>query len=142
MPSTTKVYQNLVFWLDLLREKCKDASPEYQAASRIHRDVVLHQFFKDNGSSDLYINHSVCFCCLMAPPEHSLPCGHLLCTPCLEVYGLAKGKSLIEIRTCPLHGAEHIFNPPWLISIKPPSAGVRILVLDGYANFNSFIYHF
>lgn len=66
----------------------------------------------------------------MALPEHPLPCGHIICTPCLQSMGKEQGKTAINITQCPL---EHENNtwPSWLIPVKPLEAGTRILVLDG-----------
>jgi hypothetical protein len=67
----------------------------------------------------------------MASPEHSLPCGHVICTPCLLGYGERQERDVIEITSCPLH-SERTFR--WIVYLKPDAAGVRVLTLDGYVH--------
>jgi len=69
----------------------------------------------------------------MSVPEHSLPCGHIICTDCLTGYGHVRGHSIIEITECPLHTQDND-SPPWPqwhVPIIPPGAGIRVLTLDG-----------
>lgn len=70
-----------------------------------------------------------CFWCLRQCREHTLPCGHGICDTCTQKYGE------------PFEGAECEFiisnciscrEPTCLkIKIKPPTAGPRILSIDG-----------
>ncbi|KAI9701837.1 MAG: hypothetical protein M1836_001181 [Candelina mexicana] len=46
-------------------------------------------------------------------------------------YGKSRGKTMVELSSCPLHVDEGEWSPPCLVAFKPPSAGVRILTLDG-----------
>ncbi len=126
------VHHDLEQLLGKLREVSRDTESEEQAASNLHQQYILTSFFQHVGSSDKFISHSTCFSCLIAPPEHSLPCGHILCTPCLQAFGSLRGKSLVEVTTCPLwHAHEQFWEPPWPVAFKPASAGIRILTLDG-----------
>lgn len=128
----SKIHHNLQLLLSRLREANDGSESEEVVASRIHQQYVLTPFFKHVKSSENYVSHSTCFCCLIAPPEHPLPCSHVICTPCLQAFGTRKGKFVIELRTCPLwHEQPRIWNKPWQIVSKPPSAGIRILTLDG-----------
>lgn len=102
---------------------------EKALASEIHRET-MQNFYQVIGGAEKFMNHSACFCCLREPPEHPLPCGHVLCRPCVQAYGRQQGQSTMELESCPLHAAQH-FRPPWIIKIKPPTAGARILALDG-----------
>jgi predicted acylesterase/phospholipase RssA/energy-coupling factor transporter ATP-binding protein EcfA2 len=106
---------------------------ELEEAANIHRDLVLRNFFQHlNGPHD-FISHTACFSCLVAPPEHPLPCGHVLCTPCVKAFGMSRGKTVVQMVYCPLHATtnEAEFDPSFAITIKPPGAGARILTLDG-----------
>lgn len=125
------IHNNLKHLQERLEDEYKSCESEEQAASNIHRSTVLVNFYQHVGPSKAYISHSVCFSCLIAPPSHPLPCGHVLCTPCLQAYGKPRGKNLVEVGSCPLHLDEGEWSPPCLISFKPPLAGVRILTLDG-----------
>ena len=123
-----KVYNNLVLLLEKLQTADLKNDSEDQAAARIHRDAVLTRFYEHVGGAAKFVSHSACFSCLVAPPEHSLPCGHILCTPCLKAFGIYRGKATVEIQACPLHPSRSV---SWRIQLKPSSAGVRVLTLDG-----------
>jgi hypothetical protein len=122
--------------LDLLREKRGVRNDEIQTAAEIHRDDVMAWFYRHvtgDGKPSRYNSHSVCFCCLLRPPEHGLPCGHVLCTECVKIYGHARpgSRTEIEINFCPLEVQTVRASQPWSIHLKPDAAGVRILTLDG-----------
>ena len=126
------VYSRLTGLLQRLASRVEEGGElESQVAAEIHRDVVMHSFYQHSsqGRSDAFISHSTCFACLFEPPEHPLPCGHILCTSCLRAYGHARGRTVVEIDGCPLEASNKGF---WRVFLKPSAAGVRILTLDGY----------
>lgn len=128
----SKIHHDLRLLLVRLREARRDDESEEQTASNIHRSSILKPFYVHAGFSDKYISHSTCLSCLIAPPEHALPCGHVLCTPCLQAFGSPRGNFLYDITSCPLgHKEPEVWNIPWRVAFKPASAGVRILSLDG-----------
>jgi predicted acylesterase/phospholipase RssA len=106
---------------------------ELSKAAEIHKGVVLGPFFRHLSGAKRFVNHTACYCCLTCPPEHPLPCGHVLCTPCIQAYGQARGAFMIEMTECPMHHdhADGQFRLRWPVFIKPPGAGVRVLALDG-----------
>jgi hypothetical protein len=129
--------QELLERLDTLRQKRGLRNDEVQAAAEIHRDDVMAWFFRHvsgNGRAAQYNSHSVCLCCLLRPPEHALPCGHVLCTNCVSIYGHARpgSRTEIEIEYCPLEVRSVRTFQPWRVYLKPDAASVRILTLDGY----------
>jgi hypothetical protein len=120
-----------------LRQKSNTKNNEIQDAAEIHRDDVLAYFYRHvmiKGKPGRYTSHTVCFCCLLRPPEHALPCGHVLCTQCVMIYGRGKpgSRCAIEINHCPMESHNVQVGQPWAIYLKPDAAGVRILTLDGY----------
>ncbi|KAI9759344.1 MAG: hypothetical protein M4579_002402 [Chaenotheca gracillima] len=125
------VYRNLVQLLDDLRVSAKRSHSEEATAAAIHQKAVMDPFYRHVGQADGFISHSTCLSCLMSPPEHLLPCGHVLCTPCLKAYGIVRKKVEVELRACPLHKAQTDWMVPWIVTLKPSTAGVRILTLDG-----------
>lgn len=104
--------------------------PEDQVAAQIHKTQVMRPFYEhvSQGRTASLFSHSTCFSCLMASPEHALPCGHVICTPCLLAYGERQDRDAIEITSCPLHSGRTF---RWTVYLKPDAAGVRVLTLDG-----------
>jgi predicted acylesterase/phospholipase RssA/energy-coupling factor transporter ATP-binding protein EcfA2 len=128
------IYTTLAELLEKLHEATKNSTHrELEKAGEIHRDYVLRNFFHHLNGSQSFMSHTACFSCLVSPPEHPLPCGHILCTPCVKAFGTPYGRAIIEMKYCPLHHneTEGQFEHRWPVSIKPHSAGVRVLCLDG-----------
>lgn len=128
--------QELLERIEALRLQRGKQYDEVEAATEIHRDDVLPWFYRHVSSTDKaadFNSHSVCYCCLLRPPEHALPCGHVLCTQCITTYGHHRQgtRTEIEIESCPLEVRTVRTYQPWRIHIKPEAAGVRILTLDG-----------
>ncbi|KAI9769094.1 MAG: hypothetical protein M1840_004445 [Geoglossum simile] len=122
------IYNNLQ---QLQKELTRGANdPKKQTPATIHQKNILRPFYSHIGGSHRYISHSVCFSCLMRPPEHPLPCDHVLCTPCVQAYGNPQGKHLIVVKECPLE-VDCRFHKACHIMLKPTSAGIRVLTLDG-----------
>ena len=129
------VYSRLEELLRRLRSRVQEGGEfEAQAAAEIHREEVLVHFYSHSarGRPEAFISHSACFSCLFEQPEHALPCGHVICTPCLRAYGHPRGRTVVEIDGCPLEllnrRSRHGF---WRVTLKPDAASIRILTLDG-----------
>lgn len=75
-------------------------------------------------------SHKTCFCCLMRMPDKLLTCGHTLCNICVRIFGGKQGGQAhtFKILECPICGAENRTGP---FSLLPPTAGTRILTIDG-----------
>ncbi|KAK6835070.1 hypothetical protein PG987_009764 [Apiospora arundinis] len=104
---------------------------ELQTASLLHRERLNELYSNVLGNASDFISYSACLCCLRELPECVLPCGHILCFSCIQIYGHRTSRTTIEITRCPLHVRDVISTPPWVITTKPPQASVRILCLDG-----------
>ena len=75
-------------------------------------------------------SNKTCYCCLMRMPEKVLDCGHALCDFCVKIFGK---KSPAEqytytLPSCVLCGKRNGLGP---YRFLPPTAGVRMLTLDG-----------
>ncbi|KAJ4391044.1 hypothetical protein N0V93_004658 [Gnomoniopsis smithogilvyi] len=131
-------------WIELIRKELQHQQsaftdlnyqtrklPEHDIAAELHLRV-LNEFYRGTADSSRYISYSACFSCLRELPEHALPCGHILCLPCVKAYGRpGPSKTSIVLSNCPLHQHEMIWDPPWNVFVKPRYAGVRTLCLDG-----------
>lgn len=127
-------YRKLKALRSLVSARIEEASvSEEHAAAEIHRESVLPAFFShaSRGDPQVFISHTICCSCLFEPPEHALPCGHIICTSCLKTYGKAHLKGHVEISECPLEKREAHFRKAWHVNLKPMNCGVRVLTLDG-----------
>lgn len=72
-------------------------------------------------------SNTICLCCIRRKPEHVLTCGHALCDVCVEIFGnaLTKHEYRYEL-ACILCSRGSV-----IASIKPPTAGIRIISIDG-----------
>ncbi|EXJ72783.1 uncharacterized protein A1O5_03930 [Cladophialophora psammophila CBS 110553] len=95
-------------------------------------DIHLSTLRSLQPSWSLLKSNQTCLVCLVQSPEHVLSCGHALCENCIKRFGcevsLRSGlHSSYEIRECPVCGKRERF----LVRLKPPTAGFRILSIDG-----------
>lgn len=133
------VYSCLVALLDELAHRVQEGYAEEAAAAAIHREMVITNFFAHitTASHNLAVkegflhSHSACFCCLFGQAEVQLPCGHIVCMPCLTTYGKPQGDTGYEIDGCPIEGTIGSRSLSWRIQLKPKLAGIRIMTLDG-----------
>ena len=76
------------------------------------------------------VSTACCVTCLMKPPQHPMSCGHAVCDDCVPRFGRRRCTQEYSylLTICPLCGArvtdQHIV-------LKPPTAGLRILNIDG-----------
>lgn len=144
------VYILLVVSQRELASRGQQGVSEKSEAARIHRDFVLTHFFTrftttaqnshlQSAFDGFLHSQTACFCCLFGQAEVPLPCGHIICTACLTTYGRARGDAEYELDGCPFGPQVHArlglrcstSTSSWRIQLKPQSAGVRILTLDG-----------
>jgi len=86
-----------------------DSLTEPEAGARVHCKT-MNEFYRNvGGNVFLFVCHSTCFSCLRELPEYALPCGYMLCTPCLKSYARQAKKSVFQLGFCPLHVAETEF---------------------------------
>ncbi|KAF2134377.1 hypothetical protein P153DRAFT_402048 [Dothidotthia symphoricarpi CBS 119687] len=108
------------------------SADEIVITTKLHHANV-NNFYHHVGGAQKFVSHTTCFCCLRELAEHPLPCGHVLCAPCIKGYGKPHSElsGSYTIAFCPLHEYDTVFPAPWEIYFKPPLAGVRVLSLDG-----------
>lgn len=74
-----------------------------------------------------------CLACLSNTPTNMLPClpnQHCICEDCIRRSSRQHdGGATIGITSCPLGCS--LTKTPWTVRVKPPTAGARILSLDG-----------
>ena len=73
-------------------------------------------------------SNQICLTCLWYPPEYILICGHSICEECIKAFVLAVFSVAyrFHINDCVLCGIGKL-----MISLKPPTAGIWILSIDG-----------
>lgn len=91
---------------DYLRRKTEPSStkttqtPDFiEEAIQRHR-LKLIDFFQ--GFLVSVDSRFSCFGCLMQIPQHSLGCGHFLCTDCVKMFGNMSAPGVVSLYTCPL----------------------------------------
>jgi hypothetical protein len=129
------VYYRLAELLERLHARVQNGESEEEAAAQIHSYDVMPYFYRcatDRGrGAHKYNSHTACFCCLFEIPQHPLPCGHVICTPCLKVFGQTISPAAIDLDQCPIEtGIASRFNN-CRVFLTPKTAGIRILTLDG-----------
>ncbi|KAK6502557.1 hypothetical protein TWF506_003137 [Arthrobotrys conoides] len=118
--------------LEPQRRKGLETKDELNLVAKIHKDKYMIPFYDKFGGSSKFISHTACLVCLVHSPEHHLKCGHVICTPCLQTYGVSE-TGCITIKNCPMHSYHNgqTYQSPQVFAVKPPPAGVRILSIDG-----------
>lgn len=95
-----------------------------KTANTIHRSNVgsLHIPWEK------FQSNQTCLPCLRRKPEYVLSCGHSVCDTCVRIFGrpVLGAEYTYKLESCPL------CSSGWLTAaLKPPTAGVRILSVDG-----------
>ena len=90
---------------------------------------------KSGATAVPFISQSTCVSCLIEPPEHALPCGHILCSSCLRAYGRSKSKNVVEINGCPIESLSLPQYYNWKVYLKPVDAGSKLSFLSTYTPF-------
>jgi len=95
-----------------------------ESIARIHRENVRRRILQ---WSRLRSNLT-CLSCLRRKPEHTLSCGHSLCDTCVQIFGeISPTKEYqYHVQQCLMCGVGSL-----TVSLKPPTAGIRILTIDG-----------
>ncbi|KAH6848113.1 hypothetical protein B0I37DRAFT_376721 [Chaetomium sp. MPI-CAGE-AT-0009] len=136
----TEIYWNLgSIFTDVSERVDSGDAAKLDAAAQVHQGII-QCFFRladppeerPRGASRL-TSHSSCFCCFAEPGEHPMPCEHVLCTPCAMLYGKrgAMRRKEAELPSCPIGCKWPSDAAPQVVRLKPESAGVRVLSLDG-----------
>ncbi|CAM1501617.1 Fc.00g036010.m01.CDS01 [Cosmosporella sp. VM-42] len=120
--------------LGRLKSKLESHSNHHERlkkASTIHLKQTK-DFYKSIKNINEFVSHLTCLVCLDGVPEHSLPCGHVICRVCAKAAGESTPGGFVTLQGCPLwdHQEEH-WSQQWAGYIKPSQAGLRILSLDG-----------
>lgn len=128
---TSRVVSHQKELKQLLDNPANKETPDTAHMWRLHAKHMM-RFYREIGSASQFLSHGTCFCCLMAVPEHALPCGHVLCHGCIQGYGEPnRGGTQLLMTCCPLHADETQWPLIWPINCKPEFSGVRMLSLDG-----------
>lgn len=72
-------------------------------------------------------SNGTCFCCLRRKLEEVFTCGHAICDVCVEIFRDA----ILEHGYCYMVTFMSCQKGNLIAKLKPPTAGVRILSIDG-----------
>lgn len=77
----------------------------------------------------ILVSAEICVSCLTGPPQHVLDCGHILCEPCVRRFGepVAGEESCYFLEACAMCETRADLT----IHLKPATAGIRMLNIDG-----------
>ncbi|KAH8800879.1 acyl transferase/acyl hydrolase/lysophospholipase [Xylogone sp. PMI_703] len=73
-------------------------------------------------------SEKTCFVCNMRRPQYRLPCQHFVCETCVRRFGVQVDKWSFNVPKCFLCGRN---TSGFVITVKPPTATVRLLCIDG-----------
>ncbi|RPA90945.1 FabD/lysophospholipase-like protein [Choiromyces venosus 120613-1] len=113
--------------IDLMKTEYHRFSSEVEGSS--FNPQTFHSQLLASFSSEWKNIYSTvtCFFCLKKRPEYSLPCNHALCEGCIRHLASQNIPTIYTMHSCML--CAETFNCSY--QLKPPTAGVRILTLDG-----------
>lgn len=91
--------------------------------------AVYHrgQLLKHAKEFDDFYSDETCFSCLVRRPRYRLPCKHLVCQTCVNIFGCQKEDRLF-LESCLLCAKE---TGGFFLRQKPATAAIRILSIDG-----------
>jgi hypothetical protein len=115
--------------LQLERDHTNVEKPDDVLVLRKH-GALMAKFYTET-KANVFTSHSICVSCFTEISMHALPCGHVLCTPCVKGYGRTVNNLDFNFNCCPLHPEQTQWRRPSIIRFKPDFAGVRLLSLDG-----------
>jgi hypothetical protein len=138
---TYESYRNT--WMANLREKLEQFTEEFKEASRQEPSTDEHKimlelhsgtldsFHHNTDQTEAFRSHEVCVSCFTDISQHSLPCGHIICTACVKAWGTCRDKLAYSLNCCPIHPNQSEWREEHKVHFKPDFAGVRVLALDG-----------
>lgn len=98
---------------------------EEQTSAHLHKKNLAHyaQVWA------LLKTHKTCLFCLRRKPEHVLSCEHAICEVCVRIFGnpLSGNEFCYMVSSCILCVKKVSLST----RLKPPTAGARILTIDG-----------
>lgn len=129
-------------WMAKLRRALERWTTEFNEASKQephmdeqklileHHSTTLNSFYTNTDQTDTFRSHEACLSCFTDISQHSLPCGHIICTACVKAWGTCKDTLTYRLNCCPIH-AHKIWQERFTATFKPDFAGLRVLSLDG-----------
>ena len=93
-------------------------------------DLHLHTLQRLRGYLSLLRSNKTCLSCLFGSVEKGLVCAHTICDQCIQIYGrkLPTERYAFQLEHCLLCAIPHAIAP---FRLPPPTAGARVLCLDG-----------
>ena len=92
--------------------------------------AVIHQINIANMGSIWmqFRSNDTCLCCIQASPENHFTCGHSICNICIRIFGrpIVEAEYMYMLDKCVFCSCGTL-----QVALKPPTAGARILSVDG-----------
>ncbi|KAK6500052.1 hypothetical protein TWF481_010409 [Arthrobotrys musiformis] len=99
----------------------------FRTGTRDYRDIQ-RDVFKGLEEFRLALkDQSTCFGCLCRNVELQFTCRHALCESCILYFGISHGRYAYRLPDCPFCSKKLSL----IYRVKPPTAGVRVLSIDG-----------
>ncbi|KAA8895327.1 acyl transferase/acyl hydrolase/lysophospholipase [Sphaerosporella brunnea] len=143
-PPGMHLYDSRMVFQTLYKEQCKIAMYRFlpQEAPRLLGELELNfiKMMKHIGESQissaanhgqlLEIHRPTIKQFRTRRPDKGLVCGHLLCETCIQIFGRSRADEphTFYVDNCIICGAD---TQCFMVRLKPPSAGIRILSVDG-----------
>lgn len=112
-----------------------DGHQKRRAAQQMHRSLLQANTVFTRSKSATRSGRKTCLGCLLTQPSYELPCGHFLCTTCINIFDEADRRTLspsvLELRECFLCADKDARRWPVQLGFQPYLAGIRVLSLDG-----------
>lgn len=105
----------------------KAMTDELRSAAELHKILLEDQSIRSQWGT-LHTN-VFCAICLLRRPEHVFKCRHSICDFCVRTFGLTRitEEHSFTFANCICYGK----SADLLVRLKPPTAGLRLLSVDG-----------
>ena len=112
----------------LIKNRLVDYFVEMQTSGKDAAAIHCTNMKQSNVPWASIFSNQTCLCCIRRRPEPVFLCGHDICDVCVRIHGspVANSEYTFQLTECCLCD-----EPGTTKSLKPPTAGARVLSIDG-----------